>query len=352
MAVGVSTTSTGPEPGTRPRRSLRSRRAGLVLALLAAVLVAVVLSLAVGSLVIPPGRVLEALLHPAASGDADVVRSLRVPRTLLGLVVGAALGVAGALAQGFTRNPLADPGLLGITSGAAFLVVLAIFLGGVASFAGYIWFALAGAALAGVLVFLLGASGRAGGTPVTLALAGAALSAVLLGLTTAVVLSDQTTLDQYRFWSVGSLSGRAADTLIPVLFVVVPGLLLALATAPGLNALALGDDVARSLGVPVGAIRIVGLVAITLLAGGATAAAGPIAFVGLVVPHVVRAVTGPDYRWLLPCAALAGMVLILVADVVGRVVAPPGELQVGVVLAVVGAPFFVALVRRRRLAAA
>lgn len=325
---------------------------GFLAGLAGAVLVAALLSLMVGSLFIAPGQVLASLVHGTVSGDADVVRSLRVPRTLLGLVVGAALGVAGALAQGFTRNPLADPGLLGINAGAALLVVVGIFVLGVSSFAGYIWFALVGAALAGMLVFVLGSAGRAGSTPVTLALAGAALSAVLSGITTAIVLSDQTTLDQYRFWSVGSLSGRAVDTLVPVLFVVVPGLLLALATAPGLNTLVLGDDVARSLGVPVGAVRAVGLLAVTLLAGGATAAAGPIAFVGLVVPHLVRRVTGADYRWLLPGAALSGVVLILVADVVGRIVAPPGELQVGVVLAVIGAPFFIALVRRRRMVTA
>lgn len=336
-----------PHAAGAPRR----RRLGLLVGLAVAVVVAVLLSLAVGSLFIPPGQVVASLLHATGSADDGVVRSLRVPRTLLGLEVGAALGVAGALLQGFTRNPLADPGILGINAGAAFLVVVGINLLGVASFAGYVWFAFAGAALAGVLLVVLGAGGRMGATPVTLALAGAALSAVLTGITTAIVLSDQTTLDEYRFWSVGSLSGRASETLVPVLFVVVPGLLLALATAPGLNALALGDDVARSLGVPVGALRILGLVAVTLLAGGATAAAGPIAFVGLVVPHIVRSVTGPDYRWLLPAAALAGIVLILLADVVGRVLAPPSELQVGVVLAVIGAPFFVALVRRRSVGA-
>jgi iron complex transport system permease protein len=198
-----------------------------------------------------------------------------------------------------------------------------------------------------VLVYVIGSAGRGGPTPVTLALAGAALSALLYALVRAVLVSDQQTLDSFRFWVVGSLAGRGADVAWQVAPFVAAGLVLATVNAPALNLLSLGDDVARGLGQRIWPARAVGLAAITLLAGAATAACGPIAFVGLVVPHVVRAVTGPDHRWLIPCSGLLGAALLLGADVVGRVVARPGELQVGIVLALIGAPFFIALVRRR-----
>jgi iron complex transport system permease protein len=270
---------------------------------------------------------------------------------VLGLLAGAALGLAGALMQGHTRNPLADPGLLGVNAGAAFLVVVGIYVFGISSLSGYVWFAFAGALGASVAVFALGAVGpRGGATPVTLAVAGAAVSALLYGLTSAVILTDVRTLDAYRFWNVGSLAGREPAIAGQVAPFLLAGALIALATAPALNALSLGDDVARSLGHSVRRTRGLGVAAITLLAGSATAACGPIAFLGLIVPHVVRSFTGPDHRWLLPASALSGAVLLLTADVVGRVVARPGELQVGIVLALLGAPFFIALVRRRKLA--
>jgi iron complex transport system permease protein len=206
-----------------------------------------------------------------------------------------------------------------------------------------------GAFVAAAVVFVAGASGRGGATPVALALAGAAVTALLVALTSAVILLDVDTLDAYRFWVVGSLAGRDESVLFQLQWFVWVGVLLALVSAPALNALSLGDDVARSLGFSVRRTRALGIVAVSLLAGAATAMCGPIAFLGLVVPHVVRALTGPDYRWLLPCAGLAGAVLLLAADVLGRVVVRPGELQVGIVLALVGAPFFIALVRRRAL---
>jgi ABC-type Fe3+-siderophore transport system permease subunit len=279
-----------------------------------------------------------------------IVRRLRVPRTALGLLVGLALGVAGALMQGHTRNPLGDPGLLGVTAGASLAVVLAIAWFGIGTPSGYVWFAFAGALVGTVLVYVIGSAGRGGPTPVTLALAGAALSALLYALVRAVLVSDQQTLDSFRFWVVGALAGRGADVAWQVAPFIVIGLVLAIANAPALNLLGLGEDVARGLGQRIWPARIVGLTAITLLCGAATAACGPIAFVGLVVPHAVRAVTGPDHRWLIPCSGLLGAALLLSADVLGRVVARPGELQVGIVLALVGAPFFIALVRRRRTA--
>jgi iron complex transport system permease protein len=291
----------------------------------------------------------HAVFTPTGTEDDIVVRSLRVPRTLLGILAGGALGLAGALIQGHTRNPLADSGLLGVNAGAAFLVVIGIYAFGVTSLYGYVWFAFAGALVASVAVFVLGSVGRGGPTPVALALAGTAVSALLAALTSAVILIDVQTLDAYRFWAVGSLAGREAEVAWQVMWFLYPGLYIAFRSAPALNALALGDDVARSLGHSVRRTRVEGVVAITLLAGGATAACGPIAFVGLVVPHIVRAFTGPDYRWLLPASVLAGSALILLADVIGRVVVRPGELQVGIVLALIGGPFFIWLVRRRKM---
>jgi iron complex transport system permease protein len=346
--VCVLTTPAAPAPAVG-----RLRRRRLVgLALLAGLLAACCLaSIAVGAKAIPIEGVWHALVTPTGTEDDIVVRTLRVPRTLLGLLAGGALGLAGALIQGHTRNPLADPGLLGVNGGAAFFVVIGIYAFGVTSLVGYVWFAFAGALVASVAVFVLGSVSRGGPTPVTLALAGAAVSALLAALTSAVILIDVQTLDAYRFWAVGSLAGREADIAGQVEWFLLAGALIGLASAPALNALSLGDDVARSLGHSVRRTRVLGVVAITLLAGSATAACGPIAFVGLVVPHIVRAFTGPDYRWLLPASALAGAALLLFADVIGRVVVRPGELQVGIVLALVGGPFFIWLVRRRKMVA-
>jgi iron complex transport system permease protein len=320
-----------------------------VFGLLALLVLLALAGVAVGAKAVPLDAVWHGLFSPTGLEDDVIVRQLRVPRTVFGLVVGIALGMAGALVQGHTRNPLADTGLLGVNAGAGFLVVIAIYVFGVVDPAGYVWFALVGALVAAAVVFVAGTSGRGGATPVTLALAGAAVTALLVALTSAVILLDVDTLDAYRFWVVGSLAGRDGAVLVELQWFVWAGVLLALVSAPALNALSLGDDVARSLGFSVRRTRVLGILAVSLLAGAATAMCGPIAFLGLVVPHVVRALTGPDYRWLLPCAGLAGAVLLLAADVIGRVVVRPGELQVGIVLALVGAPFFIALVRRRAL---
>ncbi|MGE3288442.1 MAG: FecCD family ABC transporter permease [Pseudonocardia sp.] len=342
-------TVTTARPGSTAVGTIRARRLALVAALLGLLVLAVLASLAIGAKPIPLAGVWDALWSPTGTEDDVVVRALRVPRTILGVGVGVALGVAGALMQGHTRNPLADPGLLGVSAGAAFLVVVGIYALHVDSLYGYVWFAFAGALGASVLVFLLGSLGRGGPTPVTLALAGVAVSALLGALTSALVLTDTRTLDTFRFWSVGALAGRDTEIAGQVAPFLVVGLLLAFANAPALNLLSLGEDVARGLGQNVAVARWTGLAAITLLTGAAVAACGPIGFVGLVVPHVVRYFTGPDHRWLLPASGLAGAVLLLAADVVGRVVVRPGELEVGIVLAFVGAPFFVALVRRRKL---
>jgi iron complex transport system permease protein len=312
--------------------------------------VAVVVSVLVGNETIPLQVVIDTWLRPDGSDDQRVVEYLRVPRTAVGLLAGAALGTAGAAMQGLTRNPLAGPEVLGINSGAAIAIVVAISAFGVGTLGGYVWFALAGAAGAGTLVHALATSGRGGATPMALALAGAAISALLGGLTTAVTLVDVNTFNAYRFWSVGALTSADAPVIASALPFLAVGALLAVVSTRALNALALGEDVARSLGTRAGPSRAVAAAAVVLLTGTAVALAGPIAFVGLTVPHVARAVVGTDYRWVLPVSAVLAASLLLAADVLGRLLARPQELQVGIVTAVVGAPVFIALVRRRRLA--
>lgn len=354
MTAGtVSTRRTAPEqapatPTSTRVQGLSGRRLLLALGLVLLLAAVVVLSLVVGARAVAPADVWAALVAPTGTDDDVVVRSLRVPRTLVGVAVGVALGTAGALAQGHTRNPLADPGLLGVSAGAALAVVVGMSVGVTAPVA-QAGLATVGALAASVLVFVLGGVGRRGGTPATLALAGVVLTALLLALVSGIVLLDASALDAYRFWTVGSVSGRGLGVLLAVLPLLAIGLLLALVNAPALDVLGLGDDAARGLGVSVRRTRLVGLAAVALLTASATAVAGPIAFVGLVVPHVARAVTGPAHRWLVPVSALAGAILVVLADVVGRVVARPGELQVGVVLALLGAPVLIALVRSRRL---
>ena len=332
----------------------RKQRLGMLAALALLLALLVLASLAVGSRSLSIADVLGALLPPydGTASDADlIVRELRLPRTLLGIVVGAALGAAGASIQGHTRNPLADPGLLGVSAGAACAVVLAIYLLGASTPIEFIWFAFAGALVASAAVFGISSIGAGIRSPLTLILAGSALAAALGSITSAIVLIDETTLDSYRFWVVGSLAGRGLDILVPLLPFFAIGLVLAFAGGPGLNLLTTGDDVARGLGLNIGAHRLLGLATITLLTGAATAACGPIAFVGLVAPHVARALVGADYRWLIPASAGTGAALLVASDVVGRVLVRPAELQVGIVVALIGAPFFVALIRRRTPAA-
>jgi iron complex transport system permease protein len=335
-----------------PAHTGRSRTLVAGLALLLALLVLMVLaSLAVGARAIPLGEVVNALFDPNATGtNATILRDLRIPRTLLALLVGAAIGLSGAIMQGVTRNPLADPGLLGINSGAALFVVLGISILGLTTLTAYVWLGFAGAAVATVLVYAVASLGREGATPIKLALAGAAITAAFGSITTGVLMIDATTLDAFRFWQVGSLAGRGTDILVSVAPFLVAGIVLALITGRLLDAMALGDDIARGLGQRVMLSRGVAALAWIVLAGGATAAAGPIAFVGLTVPHAARAITGPSYRWILPYSAVLAPILLLGADILGRVLAPPGELQVGIVTAALGAPLFILLVRRRRLA--
>ncbi|MGU3409628.1 FecCD family ABC transporter permease [Microbacterium sp. M1A1_1b] len=332
------------------RATLR-RRALLVVAMVLALAVTVVLSMVLGSNQIGTGRVLAGLLHTGSSTDEAIVWGSRVPRTLIGATVGAALGVAGLLMQGHTRNPLADPGLFGVSAGAGLAVVLGVYVFGITSTGVTVWFALAGAVVASVVVFSVTIAGSGTASPVPLALAGAAVSALLGAVTSFIVLTDQDSLDAYRLWVVGSLSGRQLDVLGATWPFLVVGLVLAVANVRALDALGLGTDLARGLGENLLVARLVGLGGITLLAAGATAAAGPIGFVGLTVPHVARALVGTGHRWALPASALLGAALVLLADVIGRLIGGFAEVEVGIVLAVIGGPVFVAVARRRSLVA-
>ncbi|GGV17696.1 iron ABC transporter permease [Kitasatospora herbaricolor] len=331
---------------------LLRRRILWLAAALAVLAAAVLLSLTVGSRGIPLGETVAALLHGGDTTDAVVVRELRVPRTVVGLAVGAALGLAGTVMQGITRNPIADPGILGVSQGAAAGVVVAISVFGVGSPTGYVWFGFAGAALAAVLVHALAGRGLGGATPVKLALAGAAMSAFIASLNTLVLTTDSATMDQFRFWQVGSLSGRTADVAWQLMPFLLAGLLLVFAVARGLDALALGDDTAKGLGARTGLVRATGALGATVLTGSAVAAAGPIAFVGLAVPHAARALVGADHRWVLTLSAVLGPALLLLADALGRVLFPPSEVPAGVMTALVGVPVLVVLVRRRKVVAA
>jgi iron complex transport system permease protein len=323
----------------------------LVLATVLAVVVLVAacaLSVVVGSRPIPLGTVLDALAHPGRHDEVGlIVLGNRLPRTVVGLLAGAALGVAGAVMQGVTRNPLADPSVLGVNAGAALAVVVGIAVFGISGTAAYLPFAFVGAALAALLVYGVAAVARGGLTAVGLALAGAVVAAALSSVTTAVLVTNQSLLDQLRFWQVGALAGKDLGTAAVVTAPVLVGLVVAVGLGRSLNTLALGDELAASLGQRVVLVRAVGGVVTVLLAGSAVAAAGPIAFVGLAVPHAVRRLSGPDHRWTITLSALVAPALLLGADVIGRVVAYPGELQVGIVTALVGAPVFIALVRSR-----
>lgn len=323
---------------------------GVFLAVVIGLALAALLSLRIGSVSLSTGEVVSAFTDFEGSNAHLIVRSLRLPRTIIGLGVGAALAVAGVVAQAVTRNALASPEILGINAGAAFGVVTAVFLLGIGSPSGYLWFAFAGALGAVVAVFAIASVGRGGVTPVKLALAGVVLSALLSAWISFVLIVDQRTLDEVRFWLAGSLAGRDLEVFIRVLPFLAFGLLVGLGMSRALNTISLGEDVAAGLGQNVAWVKALATVVVVLLAGAGVAAAGPIGFVGLAVPHMVRMVVGPNHRWLLPVCALAGPVLLLAADVVGRVVARPSEIQVGIVTAIVGGPVLVHLVRTRKLA--
>lgn len=308
-------------------------------------------SLRIGSIGITTTEAVDALFnYDPTSYNETVVRSLRLPRTVIGLGVGAALAVAGAMMQATTRNPLADPSILGVNSGAAFAIVTAIFFFGLTQPYEYVWLAFAGAGAASALVYAIAAAGRGGATPVKLALAGAVVTALLGAWITALLLLDEQTLDIVRFWLAGSLVGRSLSVFWLVLPFMAIGLVGGLLLTRQLNVMNLGEDAARALGLNTGRLRLTTSLLVVLMTGAAVSAAGPIGFVGLAVPHVVRVFTGPDYRWILAYCLVAGPLLLLSADITGRVIARPAEVQVGIVTAMCGAPFLIAIARQRRVA--
>lgn len=345
--MSLATPLEAPSGGPVARRSMLM---GVTLLVLLAILGALaVISLGIGSKDIAPATTISALFAYDGSTDHRIIWELRMTRTLLGLAVGAALGVGGAVMQAITRNPLADPGILGVNAGASFGVVIAIWLFGISSFSGYVWFAFLGAAVVAVVVYALGASGRSGVTPVRLALAGAAISALLYALVRLIILIDLGTMDRFRFWGVGSLAGADANVLGQLWPFLLAGLVLALSAGTALNATALGDDTARALGTRIEWTRAVSVLAVTLLCGASVAAVGPVGFVGLVIPHVARAWCGPDQRWIMAYCAVLGPLFLMTCDILGRVILRHAEVQVGIVTAALGGVFFVYLVRRIRM---
>ncbi len=319
---------------------------------LVVVAVLCVVSLAVGSRPVPVDTTLDALTNFNPGNDLHLlVIQLRLPRTILAVLVGAALGLAGAMMQALTRNPLAEPGILGINSGAAAAVAVGIASFGVSAVAGYVWFGFLGAGIASVIVYVLGRAHDAGTNPVRLVLAGAGLSVVLGALTSIVLInSDPDTYDDFRQWATGSLQGRGFDVLPVVAVVCLVGFVLAFSMSRSLDSLALGGDLSRALGISPRRTMIVSALAVLLLSGAATAAAGPIAFVGLAAPHMARLLVGPGHQWLLPYSMVTSAIVLLAADILGRLVLFPGEIGAGIMTALIGGPVFLALVRRRKMA--
>ncbi|MFC9426064.1 FecCD family ABC transporter permease [Streptomyces sp. NPDC056987] len=351
VPAGAVRTAPAPEGGARPARSGGARRGRRLVALvvcLGLVVLLLLVSLGVGARGVPLETVWRVLLHDDGGPDAIIVRQLRLPRTALAVTVGAALALAGVVMQAITRNPLAEPGIVGVNAGASFAVVIAIAAFQVTSVSGYVWFAFAGAVLASLLVHALTTGATRSNHHTRLVLAGAALSASLGAGTGILTMFDSSAFDSYRFWVVGSLENRGTEALTAAVPFVLAGTVVALVLGPSLNALALGDEAGAALGLRVPWVRAAGFVSVMLLCGAATAAAGPIGFVGLVVPHVLRLLLGPDLRWLLAFALPGGAILLLVSDIAGRVIAPPGEMEVGIVTAFIGAPVLLWLVVRRR----
>jgi iron complex transport system permease protein len=324
---------------TRPRRSNALIAGGLLLSA-GALLVVCVASVMLGSRTINIGDLAES--------DLTVILDMRLPRTVLGVLAGAALAVSGTLLQGVARNPLADPGIMGINAGAAVAVVTGILVLGDQAAGANVWLAFLGAGAATAAVYTIASFGREGATPIKLALAGVVVTAVCSSITSAIVLSSTDALEELRVWQVGALAGRYWPVVLQVGPYIVIGLIVAMFLARQLNLLALGDALAVSLGQHVRRNRVITFAVVAVLCGAATAACGPIAFLGLMVPHLVRLVTGPDYRWILAYSLVLGPLVLLLCDIVGRLVASPGELQVGVLLGIVGAPVFIAIVRLRR----
>jgi iron complex transport system permease protein len=349
LALSTPTKRMAKATTTLPRgikKPQMSPLVGLVLGLIV-LLICSVYSVTLGAAEIPLGTILASFVTFDGSYDHLVIQTVRLPRSLIAILVGAALAVAGALMQGLTRNPLADPGILGIESGAALAVVATIFIFGSSSLSVLTVVALLGAGATAMLVYCLGSLGRGGATPLNLTVAGAALTALISSLTTAILIVSQRTLDEIRFWLAGSLAGRDANILLQVLPFVAIGLVVAFALGRQITTMSLGEDVAKGLGQQTAWIKIITAISVVLLAGSSVALAGPIGFIGLVVPHIVKFFIKADYRWILPYSAIVGAILVLIADIAARLLLKPQELPVGVMTALVGAPFFVYLAKSK-----
>ncbi|WNM27977.1 iron ABC transporter permease [Demequina capsici] len=322
----------------------------ITIAMAIALVAAVALSFAIGSRTIDLGTVWHALTaYNPDDPEQAIVRELRGSRTLIGVLAGGALAVAGALMQSLTRNPFAEPGLLGINAGASFAVVLGLVTGVATGFSAQVWVAFVGAGLTAVAVYLIGARGASGGAPVRLALAGVAIASLITSVTYALLLVLDEELDVFRFWVVGSLVGRQGNDITALIPIVVVAVLVGLLSARRLEAIALGDDAAQALGVNLAATRALVIVVVTILAGAATAAAGPLIFVGLAIPHLLRPFTGASLPWLVTACAFGGGAFVLVCDVLGRVIARPAEVPVGVMTAFVGGILFAIMARRMKV---
>lgn len=329
------------------RRSRRGRFDWL-LAVLLLLFCACIVSVSVGTRDVGWSDILAGV-RGTTDTMAQAVVAVRVPRTVLAILAGAALGLAGAVMQGVTRNPLADPGILGVNAGAAMAVVIGIAWFGMETLNAFLWTAILGAGVAACFVYAIGSLGRGGATPLKLALAGAATSIASASFTMAIILPRNDIAGGVRSWQIGGIGGASFDAILPCLPFLAVGMALCLFSARSLNLLALGDDAAAGLGAQVAWARAAAALGAVLLCGATTAICGPIGFVGLVVPHLCRLLVGVDHRWLLPFSALTGGILLIVADVLGRIVARPSEMDVGIVTAFVGAPVFIWIVRQRRV---
>jgi iron complex transport system permease protein len=337
-----------PSPDAAALRRPATVQLGWLAASVVVLALLCVASVAFGAREVSLGEIIAGL-GGDVRGVSEAAVVARIPRTVLALLVGAALGLAGASMQAVTRNPLADPGILGVSGGAAVAVVIGIAFFGLADPYAYMAVAIAGAAAAAVFVYLVGSLGRGGATPLKLTLAGAATSAAFVSLTSAILLPRVDAMETFRFWQIGGVGGATWDRIAIVLPVLIVGAIVCLVCARGMNSLALGDDLATGLGEHVFRTRLIAAAGAVILCGAATAIAGPIAFVGLVVPHLCRLLVGTDHRWLLPFSAIAGAALLVAADVIGRVVARPEEIEVGIVTAFIGAPVFIWIVRRQKV---
>ncbi|MEZ0481520.1 FecCD family ABC transporter permease [Planococcus sp. SSTMD024] len=323
----------------------RARTLGLAIGIIA-VLVLIWLSIILGLTKVTTEMLMDAIYRFDGSNEHIIIQDTRIPRAFIAAAVGASLAISGTIMQGLTNNPLASPGILGINAGASFFVVFGISFLGLSSLTAFTWLAFFGAAVAAIVVYIFGSMGSEGMTPIKITLAGAAIAAMFSSLTQGILTLNEQALDQVLFWLAGSIQGRDLDILLSVLPYLIAGVLLSLLIGRQMNVLAMGEDLAKGLGQKTMLVKMMGALIVVLLAGGSVAVAGPIGFVGIIIPHFARWLVGIDYRWVIPYSALLGAVLLLAADIGARYILMPSEVPVGVMTAIVGAPFFVYIARR------